>query len=339
MENKMDVLISVIVPAFQAENTIERCVNSILASSLTQLEVIVVDDGSTDRTSEIVRKIAEKDNRVLLISKENQGVSHARNVGLDHAKGIYIGFVDADDFIAQNMYETMAEQLSDDCDMVICGCYHCNIAGEIIDKKLRPIQGYRKSCPLEALQTVIYDRTTMAVWSKLFKRNKLQNEDGSLKIRFREDQCRYEDFVFICDYLSECSGEIRLLPLRLYYYYSGEDGLSHKPYNAAIMKQNLQPILDLKSKIMDTSFTAPELFYTENFIKQWYIQGISHSRKELVRLSKDRALLAEEASRYLSVYLHSPKVHILKKAAAWLMVKHSGAAAFLARAMRKFVSY
>lgn len=339
MENKREVFISVIVPAFQGENTIERCVNSILASSLKDLEVIVVDDGSADRTSEIVEEIARKDERVLLITKENEGVSRARNVGLGRARGVYIGFVDADDFVDKNMYEIMAGQLSDSCDMVICGSYHCNIAGEITDKKVRPIQGYRRKCPLEALQTVIYDRTTMAVWSKLFKSSKIKNEDGSLKIQFREDQRRYEDFIFVCEYLSECSGEIRQLSQRLYYYTCSEGGLSHQPYTAMLMKQNLQPILNLKDKIKDPSFTAPELFYTENFVRQWYIQGMEHSRREIMQLSEDRALLAEEAGRYLKVYLQSPKVRMLKKAAARLAVRNSGAATVLARVLRLFVSY
>lgn len=338
MENKREVLISVIVPAFQGENTIERCVNSILLSSLKDLEVIVVDDGSTDKTSEIVEKIARKDERVLLITKENEGVSRARNEGLRQARGVYVGFVDADDFVDRSMYEILAGQLSDSCDMVICGSYYCNAEGEIIEKKLRPIREYQRKCPLEALQTVIYDKTTMAVWSKLFKSSKIKNEDGSLKIKFHEDQCRYEDFIFICDYLSECSGEIKQLSRRLYYYTRSEGGLSHQPYTAVMMKQNLQPILNLKKKITDTSFTAPELFYTENFVKQWYIQGMEYSRKELTQRTEDRTLLAEEAGRYLKVYLRSPKVHILKKAAAWLMVKHSSVATVLMRALRRVVS-
>lgn len=339
MENKRDVLISVIVPVFQGESTIARCVNSILASSVKELEVIVVDDGSTDRTSEIVEEIARKDERVLLITKGNGGVSRARNMGLSHARGVYIGFVDADDFVDRNMYETMARQLADGCDMVICGSYHCNIVGEMIDKKMRPIQGYRRKCPLDALQTVIYERTTMAVWSKLFKSSKIKNENGTLKISFREDQCRYEDFIFVCDYLTGCSEEIRLISQRLYYYTRSEGGLSHQPYTAEMMKQNLQPILNLKKKITDTSFTAPELFYTENFVKQWYIQGMEHSREELVCLSEERALLVEEAGRYLKVYLQSPEVHIMKKAAAWLMVKHSSVAIVFMRALRRFFSY
>lgn len=339
MEDKREVSVSVIVPVFQGEKTIERCVNSILASSLKELEVIVVDDGSADRTSEIVKKIAGKDERVLLITKENEGVSRARNEGLSRARGVYVGFVDADDFIDGSMYETMAERLSDSCDMVICGSYHCDITGKITDKKTRPIQEYLRRCPLDALQTVIYEKTTMAVWSKLFKSSKIKNEDGSLKIKFREEQCRYEDFIFVCDYLSECTGEIMQLSQRLYYYTSSEAGLSHQPYTAAMMKQNLQPILDLKDKVTDTSFTAPELFYTENFVKQWYIQGMEHSKRELIQLSEDRALLAEEASRYMKVYLKSSRVHILKKAAAWLMVNNSGIATALARMLKRFGSH
>lgn len=100
-------LISVIIPAYNAEKTIERCLNSVINQTYNNLEIIVVNDGSTDNTETVVKSLASVDGRVRLITIENGGVSHARNTGIDSAKGEYITFVDSDDYIDDSMYESL----------------------------------------------------------------------------------------------------------------------------------------------------------------------------------------------------------------------------------------
>lgn len=98
-------LLSIIVPIFNVENYIEKCIRSILNQSYSNIEVILVDDGSTDKSLFIINKLSEKDNRIFVYSKINQGVSAARNYGLTKAKGKYVTFVDGDDFLKNNVYE------------------------------------------------------------------------------------------------------------------------------------------------------------------------------------------------------------------------------------------
>ena len=105
----MSPKISVIVPAYNAEKTIERCLKSILKQTYHNLEVIVVNDGSKDSTELILSRIEKNDVRVHLITIENGGVSHARNVGIDNASGEYITFVDSDDYIDEEMYTSLME--------------------------------------------------------------------------------------------------------------------------------------------------------------------------------------------------------------------------------------
>ena len=100
-------LISVIIPAYNAEATITRCINSIQRQTYSNLEIIVVNDGSEDNTEKIVDAIHALDSRVKLISIPNGGVSHARNIGIDNSTGDYITFVDADDYIDHDMYECL----------------------------------------------------------------------------------------------------------------------------------------------------------------------------------------------------------------------------------------
>ena len=104
-------MISVIVPAYNIEKYIARCLESICAQTYKDLEIIAVDDGSTDNTGSIMDECAQKDNRITVIHKEHEGVSAARNAGLDNAKGEYIGFVDGDDCIDPVMYETLLDAL------------------------------------------------------------------------------------------------------------------------------------------------------------------------------------------------------------------------------------
>ena len=100
-------MISVIVPAYNAEKTIKKCINSILNQTYNDLEVIVINDGSVDDTEKVVKTLQEQDCRVKLITIPNGGVSHARNVGIDNASGDYITFVDSDDYIDIGMYECL----------------------------------------------------------------------------------------------------------------------------------------------------------------------------------------------------------------------------------------
>lgn len=103
--------ISIIVPVYKVEPYLRKCLDSILAQTFTNFEVILVDDGSPDNSGKICDEYAIKDSRVRVIHKENGGLSSARNAGIDIAQGKYLGFVDSDDYIAEDMYEVLYENL------------------------------------------------------------------------------------------------------------------------------------------------------------------------------------------------------------------------------------
>ena len=102
-------LLSIVVPVYNVEQYLTKCLDSILAQTLTDFEVIAVDDGSPDSCGKILDEYAEKDNRIRVIHKKNGGVSSARNEALDIARGEYIGFVDSDDYIEADMYECLLD--------------------------------------------------------------------------------------------------------------------------------------------------------------------------------------------------------------------------------------
>jgi len=185
----MNEKISIIIPAYNAEKRIERCINSILNQTYENIEVIVVDDGSIDKTYEILKQI--KDERLNIYKKENGGVSSARNYGLKKANGTYIGFVDSDDFIESDMYEKMCSKMNG-VDAVVCnfktwngrecGKYKSYDEGEYETKKI--------------IKAVFERELSEHVWRFLYKKNIIDEfniEFCKLKIS--------EDMIFLMNYL------------------------------------------------------------------------------------------------------------------------------------------
>lgn len=114
-------LISIIVPVYNVERYLNKCLDSIIHQTYNNLEIVLVDDGSTDWSGLICDAYATKDNRVTVIHKENNGLSAARNIGLEYSHGELIGFVDSDDYVDRQMYEILLRQLEEDkSDIAIC---------------------------------------------------------------------------------------------------------------------------------------------------------------------------------------------------------------------------
>ena len=117
--------VSIIVPVYKVGPYLAKCIDSILSQTLTDFELILVDDGSPDSCGEICDGYAKKDERIKVIHKQNGGLSSARNAGLDIAKGEYIGFVDSDDYIEHDMYEFLYKNsVQYDTDIACCGIRH-----------------------------------------------------------------------------------------------------------------------------------------------------------------------------------------------------------------------
>lgn len=192
----MNQLISVIVPVYNAEKYLETCVNSIINQKYTNLEIILVDDGSKDNSLDLCKKYAEKDNRIKVIHKENGGVSTARNAGIESASGDFIAFVDSDDYIDENMYFNMMQKVEEyNCDMVMCDCYKVNgenkeiFTHDIRDGFYDKEQLYKEYFDkLLMLDSINYPATisnwVMLIKSHIIKNNKLKYIEG---VKYSED--------------------------------------------------------------------------------------------------------------------------------------------------------
>ena len=124
-EMDQPIIISVIVPVYNIFEYLPRCVDSIRKQTYPYLDIILVDDGSTDRTGALAEKLALEDKRIRVFHKENGGSSSARNLGIAQAKGEYLGFVDSDDYIEPDMYAQLLQAIQkDSSDMAVCGYYY-----------------------------------------------------------------------------------------------------------------------------------------------------------------------------------------------------------------------
>src|SRR5699024_5894368 len=114
-------LVSIIIPMYNAENTIARCITSIQQQTYEEIEIIIINDGSTDESAQIVQNKAKQDKRIHCITQKNQGVSEARNKGVEYATGAVIHFVDADDWIHKTMTAQLLAKMDTETDLTICG--------------------------------------------------------------------------------------------------------------------------------------------------------------------------------------------------------------------------
>lgn len=169
MDNKLP-LISVILPIYNVEKVLRRSVDSVLAQTYGNIEVILVDDGSPDGCPEICDEYAKKDLRVRVIHQQNGGLSSARNRGIDESMGEFIAFVDSDDYVANDYIEFLYDLLSkNDADVSSCGAAVLNFNGRLndpyIDKTVRLMSSS------EALERMCYnDGFYVTAWDKLYKR-------------------------------------------------------------------------------------------------------------------------------------------------------------------------
>lgn len=191
-------LVSVVVPAYNAADVLERCVRSVLAQTYACFEVLLVDDGSSDRTPQLADALAREDGRVRVFHKENGGVSSARNMGLAEARGEWLTFVDADDYLGPHFLESLLAGAP--CDLIVGG-YHTVGAHEIPEVSYESVEARSPEVVRPLLEAHLAEMTFLCPWGKLL-RTRLVREAG---LRFDTGMRIGEDVVFVWTYLSHCA--------------------------------------------------------------------------------------------------------------------------------------
>ena len=161
--------ISIVVPVYNVEKYLGRCIESILRQTMTELEIILVNDGSKDSSGEICDQYAAKDSRIKVIHKNNGGLSSARNTGIEHSSSEYIGFIDSDDYIEADMYEVLYRNIKEEnADISMCDLIHCYEGRE---EKKQLAKEYCVWDSKEAIKVVMEaKKTSVTAVNKLYKR-------------------------------------------------------------------------------------------------------------------------------------------------------------------------
>ena len=216
-------LLSIIIPVYKVEKYLPACLDSIIAQEFTDWEVIAVDDGSPDGSGAILDRYAAQDSRIIDLHRENGGVSAARNAGIDHARGKYLGFVDSDDLIAPDMYQQLiAEMENENCDLAECG--FCNFFEDGRREDVLTCSAPTKFVSRE--ETIIAQadaRILGSICNKVFLRELAAN------LCLRTDLAVAEDVLFVHDYLNHAQNA-KILPFVGYHY---------RQHGASVMHESL----------------------------------------------------------------------------------------------------
>ncbi len=196
-------MVSVIIPAYNVEDYVQRAVESLQRQTFSDFELLIVDDGSTDRTGDIIRGLTRHDQRIIDFHPQNGGAPAARNLALDHAHGKYIYFMDADDWAEPRMLEDMVNEAeSQHVELVVAGFYIDTYFGQdgqySTEVKSRPSKVYKTQQEFRSAAWQLFDENLLYVpWNKLFLRERIER----LGIRFRPTF--WDDFPFVLDYIRD----------------------------------------------------------------------------------------------------------------------------------------
>lgn len=225
---KEDYLISIIVPVYKVEKYLQECVTSIQNQTYRNLEIILVDDGSPDKSGKLCNEYAKRDSRIKVIHKVNGGLSSARNAGLKIAKGEYIGFVDSDDYIRKNMYEKLLDAcIQNKTEIAACNYNYVINGNEKKEQEECKIQVLSATKFFEKL-LVVGNRIEMVAWNKLyhksvFEKNPLPFPEGKIY----EDLATMYKFVFSAE-------KVAWIDEGLYLYRRFRDGaITNINYNSS----------------------------------------------------------------------------------------------------------
>jgi glycosyltransferase involved in cell wall biosynthesis len=212
--------ISVIVPIYNSEKFISKCVDSFLAQTYFDFELLLINDGSTDNSGRICDEYALKDNRIRIFHKENGGVSSARNVGIKNAKGKWIWFVDSDDSVQSQTLDSLSQYFEDNIDCIMFGFKKLNAQNQIIYE----YTGGRKNILLnneesiKCLYSSLFYPYQGYIWSKLFRKELISKES----ILFDEQIFFNEDRLFCLKYFAVMQNKTFYTTTPYYYYYDND---------------------------------------------------------------------------------------------------------------------
>ena len=250
--------ISVIVPVYNVEQYLERCVDSIINQTYTNLEIILVNDGSTDNSGKLCDELAKKDERIRVIHKENGGLSDARNRGIDESESDLVGFIDSDDYIDSDMYEVLLKNLNDtDADLSMCALY--DVYNNTPEVQVTNKETWKLSS--EQAIKMVMEAKILSVTAV----NKLYRKSLFTDLKFEVGKIAEDAFIMI-KLLDKCE-KIVATNEKKYYYVHRENSITTQKFSTKFLnvieayEQNSNIISEKYPKLKDVAQTRMNWAY------------------------------------------------------------------------------
>ncbi len=303
----MDKKISIIIPVYNTEKYVERSIRSVLGQTYRNMEIICIDDGSTDHSGAILDRLAAEDERMIVIHKVNEGVTEARNLALEKATGEYIGFVDSDDYINPAMYSELVSAIEkSEADIATCNYYMA------YDSYAERTRNYRSvpetSMNIRDFLIYIYERDVYKgvagyLWTRLFRSSLIKKKyESSLLVQFNNQFLGADDVAFVAD-VNMRARTIIYVDKPLYYYYQREGSIVHdekKQFDTLFWIKAYEYLID---KYTEHEVNEDVL----DMIKRMYVFRCG-KLLEIARSTGDKEktdMLSEKIRRYLEVYVRT----------------------------------
>lgn len=301
--------ISVIIPVYNAAKYLKVCLDSIMQQTYRNLEVLLVNDGSTDNSLAIAFSYAEYEERIVVIDQENQGASAARNQGLLQATGDYIAFVDADDWLEPDYFQALSAGFVHDADLICCGYFDHSIYGTHV-----PVNDFLHAGTLlerSALTQTLIKGTAGVPWAKLFKQSIIREHN----IRFLSDVKMSEDLIFNLEYVQYIR-KATIIPKHLYHY----NRLNEQSLSAKIEESYINSYVTVNEKL-DALLSKTDMGKAE---KMQYLK--QRLETFLLRMcgdiTKDEKLsLRQKKQRIGNLLTHQAFQNLKPQNATWLFLK------------------
>lgn len=305
------IKISIIVPVYNVEKYLDRCIKSILNQTFNNFEIILVDDGSPDNCGRICDEYEKKDKRIKVVHKENGGLSDARNAGLDIAKGKYIGFVDSDDIIHPRMYEILFECINKSkSDIIQCKFKKFKNSDELkndLDNYDKIFEEYDNKRAI--IDMIDNNKINVNSWNKLYKRELFES------LRFPKGKIHEDEFLTYK--LLYNSRKIAYIDEELYYYYQNDNGIMN---GSNILKRldRIQALEERSKFFLDNGDN--DLYNKSNSALFFALNKLYFIFKQNKQLKKDKENIEKLKSKIKKIsmilennkYLSSTNLRIVK---------------------------
>ncbi len=266
----MNPSISIIVPVYNAEKTLNKCVDSILGQTFLDWELLLIDDGCTDQSGKLCDEYAVKDQRIKVFHKKNGGVSSARNIGLNHAKGKWIMFCDADDELMENCLETLTSYIQyENIDLILAGYDMIDSSTKVLQSTSNLPYSSKQINIISAIRLIYrYKYYPCFVWAKLYKGSIIKHNNLS----FNETIYYSEDRLFNIQYLCACRNMIYYTTQSIYKYYVRDNSAMTSLHNSFNYKSitGFYATLLMYKTVKNKGVTKDIIFYaTEDIINSY----------------------------------------------------------------------